>query len=153
MKMFCVYRIGYVLTNKFTVNNLHKKIQYCELILKRIDALQSKNACKLWKVCICDFKFVVWQGYHTVMRACVLVFQYFCHPRIRTNYWTCASTTSILQGLCSFNCNHFCFVCQEYYVRNDSPCGSTVWPILSASLGLLTLGRCYHTCTEWCYRS
>ena len=44
MKMFCAYRIGYVLTNKF---KLHKKMQYFKLVLKRIDALESKKVLML----------------------------------------------------------------------------------------------------------
>lgn len=30
---------------------------------------------------------------------------------------------------------------QEFVVRNDSPCGSTIGPMLSASLGIRTIGK------------
>ena len=61
MKMFCAYRIGYVMTNKF---KLHKKMQYFKLVLKRIDALEGKKALMLANfekfTSICDdFQFVV----------------------------------------------------------------------------------------------
>ncbi|XP_015771929.1 PREDICTED: aspartyl aminopeptidase-like [Acropora digitifera] len=60
-------------------------------------------------------------------------------PAIKINsnqrYATTAVSSSIIRLIAEQNN----LPIQEYCVRNDSPCGSTIGPILSARLGLLTL--------------
>jgi len=75
-----------VLTNKF---KLHKKMQYNELVLKRIDALESKKVLMLAnfeKFVYVMISSLLYDKDIVLLRACMLVFQYICHPRIRANY-------------------------------------------------------------------
>ena len=67
-------------------------MQYYEVVLKRIDALESKavlmlaNFGSLAHVMISS---MLYDKDIRLLRASMLVFQYFCHPRIyklRTNY-------------------------------------------------------------------
>ncbi|KAJ1914602.1 hypothetical protein H4219_004711 [Mycoemilia scoparia] len=57
-------------------------------------------------------------------------------------YATTAATSMVLKMVAS----QHGIPLQEFVVRNDSPCGSTIGPILSSKLGLRTIGNIRETC-------
>jgi len=87
------------------------------------------------------------QAEHKVVLNGGLVFKTNCNQR----YSTTCSTTALARAVCDkANVKY-----QDFVVRNDSPCGSTIGPMLSALLGVraIDLGApqwAMHSCRETC---
>ena len=87
------------------------------------------------------------QTEHKVVLNGGIVFKTNCNQR----YTTTCSTTALARALCEKAAVRY----QDFVVRNDSPCGSTIGPILSAILGIraIDIGApqwSMHSCRETC---
>jgi aspartyl aminopeptidase len=87
------------------------------------------------------------QSEHKVAMNGGIVFKTNCNQR----YSTTCTTTALARAICEkANVKY-----QDFVVRNDSPCGSTIGPILSAILGIraIDIGApqwAMHSCRETC---
>lgn len=87
------------------------------------------------------------QSEHKVTLNGGIVFKTNCNQR----YTTTCTTTALARGVCVKAGVKF----QDFVVRNDSPCGSTIGPMLSALLGVraIDVGApqwAMHSCRETC---
>lgn len=87
------------------------------------------------------------QGEHKVAVNGGIVFKTNCNQRYSTTCSTAALTRSV--------CEKANVKVQDFVVRNDSPCGSTIGPLLSAMLGVraIDVGApqwAMHSCRETC---
>lgn len=87
------------------------------------------------------------QSEHKVILNGGIVFKTNCNQR----YTTTCSTTALARAVCEKSAVKY----QDFVVRNDSPCGSTIGPMLSALLGVraIDIGApqwAMHSCRETC---
>ena len=87
------------------------------------------------------------QSEHKVALNGGIVFKMNCNQR----YSTTCTTTALARAICEKSNVKF----QDFVVRNDSPCGSTIGPMLSAILGVraIDIGApqwAMHSCRETC---
>ena len=87
------------------------------------------------------------QAEHKVVVNGGIVFKTNCNQR----YSTTCSTTALARSVCERANVKF----QDFVIRNDSPCGSTIGPLLSAMLGVraIDIGApqwAMHSCRESC---
>jgi aspartyl aminopeptidase len=85
------------------------------------------------------------QAEHKVTIGRGIVFKHNCNQR----YATTPSTTALARSVCNKGDVKY----QDFVVRNDSPCGSTIGPLLSAMLGVRTIDVgapqwAMHSCRE-----